>query len=539
MDSRAKQLLENGDSLFSKRLGLMAFMQDVALNFYPERASFTADASLGEDFAAHLNSSYPLIVRRELGNSFSAMLRRQDQEWFAVSIDRDDRIDHAGKAWLERATKIQRRAMYDRASMFVRATKEGDHDFASFGQCVLTKDINYAKTALLYRCWHLRDVAWCEAADGSISEVHHKLKPSILWLKKEFGEDKLHANVKKHAAASPYMEINCRRIVMTGEDYDGRKAAYVSLYIDVDNNHVIDERSLFSQVYIIPRWQTVSGSQYAYSPAVVAGLPDARLLQAMTLTLLEAGEMAVRPPLVATKEAIFGGIKYFSGGITQVDAAYDERLGEALRPITTDTRALPFGMDISREKMEMLSQAFFLNKLSALPPKEMTAYEASEWIKEYIRNALPLFEPMEQEYNGALCEATFDDLMRLGAFGPARDIPQSIRGAEVRFTFESPLHDAIERQKGQKFMQAKGLVIEAAELDPASVATVDWRKALRDALGGIRIEEDWLRSEEDVEAHAAQLTQQQQVEKTAGAVQQAAETGEQIGKAEQAMAAVA
>lgn len=539
MDSRAKQCLENGDNLFGKRATLLSLWQEIANNFYVERADFTVCRTLGDEFAGHLNSSYPLIVRRELGNSFSAMLRRQDQEWFQVSTDREDKIDQAGKVWLERATKIQRRAMYDRQSMFVRATKEGDHDFASFGQCVITKDINYAKTALLYRCWHLRDVAWCEAPDGQIGEVHHKLKPTVYWLAKEFGKDKLHRNISKLLDKTPYVEVNCRRIVMTGEDYDGRKSPFVSLYIDTDNSHVIDERNVTSQVYIIPRWQTVSGSQYAYSPAVVAGLPDARLLQAMTLTLLEAGEMAVRPPLIATKEAIYGGIKYFSGGITQVDAAYDERLGEALRPVVTDTRALPFGMEIARDKMEMLSQAFFLNKLSALPPKEMTAYEASEWIKEYIRNALPLFEPMEQEYNGALCEATFDDLMRLGAFGPARDIPSSLSNAEIRFTFESPLHDAIERQKGQKFSQAKAMVIDASALDPAATAMLDVRKALRDALGGIRIDADWLRSEDDVEAKAQQIQQQQEAQMVADRAQQAAEIGEQAGKADQALNAAA
>lgn len=539
MDSRAKQLIENGDRLFSKRTSLLSLWQEVADHFYVERADFLVSRTLGEDFASHLSSSYPLIVRRELGNAFSAMLRRQDQEWFHVSIDREDRLDNAGRKWLERATKIQRRAMYDRASMFVRATKEGDHDFATFGQCVLTKDVNYAKTALLYRCWHIRDVAWCEGPDGAISEVHHKLKPSAAWLAKEFGKDKLHANVTKHLEKEPYTEINCRRIVMSGEDYGESRAPFVSLYVDVDNQHVIDKRNLKSQTYVIPRWQTVSGSQYAYSPAVVAGLPDARLLQAMTLTLLEAGEMAVRPPLIATKEAIYGGIKYFSGGVTQVDAAYDERLGEALRPVSTDTRALPFGADLAREKMEMLSQAFFLNKLSALPPKEMTAYEASEWIKEYIRQAIPLFEPMEQEYNGALCEATFQDLFDLGTFGPLRDIPRSIMGAQIRFTFESPLHDAIERQKGQRFMQAKGLVLEAADLDPASMATLDVRKALRDALSGVGVDAEWMRDEEDVEAHAVQLQQQKQAQQMAGMVQQAAETGEQIGKAEQAMQAVA
>jgi hypothetical protein len=43
----------------------------------------------------------------------------------------------------------------------------------------------------------------------------------------------------------------------------------------------------------------------------------------------------------------------------------------------------------------------------------MTAYEVGQRIQEYIRGALPLFEPMEMEYNGALCERTFEILQAL------------------------------------------------------------------------------------------------------------------------------
>lgn len=539
MDSRAKELIECGDQLFTKRLPLMSLWQEVADNFYVERADFTTSRTLGEDFAGGLNSSYPLIVRRELGNSFAAMLRRRDLEWFHVTVDREEQLDNAGKQWLEWASGVQRRAMYDRQSQFVRATKEGDHDFAAFGQAVVSQEINWKNTTLLYRCWHLRDVAWCENVDGSIGERHHKLKPTCRWLAQQFGEDKLHQRVRDALQKSPHQEITCRRVVMPSEDYgEGKyRKPWVSLYIDVDNQHVIDERESATPIYIIPRWQTVSGSQYAYSPAVVAGLPDARLLQAMTLTLLEAGEMAVRPPMIAVQEAIAGGVKLFAGGITQVDAAYDERLGEVLRPLTQETRALPFGHDLAQEKQEMLATAFYLNKLRALPPKEMTAYEAGVWLKDWIREALPLFEPMETEYNGALCEQTFEDLMRVNAFGPWRDIPESIRGAEVRFRFESPLSDAIERQKGQQFLEAKGLIAEAMALDPASTALLDARIALRDALTGVGTPAKWLRDEEAVEAHAQQLAQQQQAEQQAAVMQQGAETAEQMGKAEQALAA--
>ena len=48
--------------------------------------------------------------------------------------------------------------------------------------------------------------------------------------------------------------------------------------------------------YVIPRWQTISGSQYAVSPAAVCALPDARLLQSMALILLEAGESRLTRP---------------------------------------------------------------------------------------------------------------------------------------------------------------------------------------------------------------------------------------------------
>lgn len=536
-----KKLMGQGDQLFGNRSTLMLLWQDIAENFYPERADFTVKREMGDDYAGNLTTSYPLLVRRELGDSISSMLRPRGQQWFSISIDEDEQLDNSGKEWLQWSTGVQKRAMYDRLSQFVRATKEGDHDFAAFGQPVLSVEVDWSTTALLYRCWHLRDVAWCEKYNGTIGDIHRNWCPDVRTLHAIFGKDKLHANVTKQLDKTPYNTVKCRHIVIPSDTYEGDKkyrTPYVSIYIDLENNHLISEVASWSQIYCIPRWQTVSGSQYAYSPAAVAGLPDARLLQAMTLTLLEAGEMAVRPPLIATKEALRSDIAVYAGGITWVDAQYDERLGEVLRPITQDKSGLPFGLDVSEEKKAMLQQAFYLNKLSLPPPdREMTAYETGQRIQEYIRNALPLFEPMENEYNGALCEMTFDALMRVGAFGPPEEFPQSLRGEDVRFKFESPLHQAIERQKGQKFLEAKGLLREAAEIDPASVATVDARVALRDALSGIGIDAKWMRSEEAVEAQAQKMQQQQEAQQALAVAQQGADVAETAGKAEALAAA--
>jgi hypothetical protein len=549
MSEPVDTLIKRSEYLFTKRKPLLSFWQEICENFYPIRAQFTRQFYLSEQFADRILTSYPLIVQRELGNTFSAMLRPRDQDWFDIRVDNYERLDKSGKAWLEWASGVQRRAMYDRMSQFVRATKEADHDFAALGQCAITRELDMKERTLLYRCWHLKDVVWNEGYNGSINEIYRNWAPCAQELIKLF-PDKVDPNVKKWAEKEPYREVKCLHVVLPGEEYDQVKVQgtdkksksrtpWVSVYVDVENKTVLQETGSFSRIYTLPRWQTVSGSQYAYSPAAVAGLPDGRLLQAMTLTLMEAGEIAVRPPLVATKEAVRSDMAIYAGGVTWVDAEYDERLGEALRPLYTEKGGLQFGMEMLKDAREKLSEAFYLNKLSLPPPdREMTAYETGQRIQEWIRSALPLFEPMETEYNAAICDDTFDALMRAGAFGSHQDIPQSIRGRPVRFSFESPLHQATARKKGALFLQAGQLITEAAQLDPSCVAVVDAAEALRDALDGIGVPAEWTRDPDEVAQIQAQHQQQQAAALATQQVQNAANAGESLGRAAQALGGV-
>lgn len=518
MDERAKKLLEQGNYLFGKKADLDRLWQDVALNFYPERADFTVTRSIGDAFAANLMSSYPVLARRDLGNSFSSMLRRDN--WFNITVEDD--VDNESLRWLQWATSVQRRAMYDRVARFVRATKEGDHDFAAFGQCCITPELNKDRSALLFRSWHLRDLAWCENAEGVIDTVHRKWKPTVRTLAEVFGEQKLSPKLADRLRKEPYTEVECRHIVVPSEDYNdetvtrGISMPFVSIYIEVESGTILEERPRRRLGYTIPRWQTVSGSQYAYSPATVAALPDARLIQAMTLVLLDAGEKAASPPLIAVGDAIRSDIDIRAGGVTWVDSEYDERLGEVLRPITTDARGLPIGLDMQAGVQRMIAEAFYLTKLT-LPVQagDMTATEVSQRVQEYIRQALPLFEPMEQEYNGQLCEDTFSLLFDNGAFGAVQDIPRDLSNRDVQFKFESPLRAAVEREKGARFGEALQLIEAAAPVDPSVAANLDAHKALRDALNGIGVPAKWIRDEQDAEDYAKEIKANQKIAQAA------------------------
>lgn len=537
MDQRAKDLKKRGDNLFEKRSSLLSFWQELADNFYPERADFTVSRSLGSDITESLTSSYPVLVRRDLANSFSSMLRRRDGEWFAIRAAREDREDRLGREWMEWATGVQRRAMYDRIAMFTRATKEADHDFGTFGQCVLTPEFNPRQNALLFRSWHLRDCAWAENAEGEVSEVHRKWKPTATVLKSLFPST-VHQTVNNLLDKEPFKEINCRHIVIPAESYKDFKTNQprVSVYIDCDNDNVLEEQGIPGRHYIIPRWQTVSGSQYAYSPATVTALPDARLIQAMTLSLIEAGEKAANPPLVATRDVVKSNIEYFAGGVTWVDSEYDERLGDALRPLNQDTSGIPLGIEMSRETRALIDEAFYLDKLT-LPSSgpDMTAFEVGQRVQEFIRQALPIFEPLEMEYNAALCEETFDILMRNGAFGSSDDIPASLQGEDIQFKFESPLQEATERAKGQKFIEGKAMLAQAAELEPNTAKMLDAKTALRDVLKAIGVPAKWTRDERQMAAIEEVDAQQQQASALLESMQRGAEVTQSLGEANEAL----
>lgn len=536
----AKSLVERGDGLFSQKQGLDRRNQELAEQFYPERADFTVTRDIGEDFADHLMTGYPAMTRRDLGNSLGSMLRPRGQTWFHTKMKRDDQGDGlADRQWLEWATGLQRRAMYDPITMFSRATKEGDHDFATFGGCVISCEENRRDTALLYRCWHLRDLAWYEDSYGQIGGIFRNWQPTAKELVTHF-PGKCHERVVTAAEKEPGKKIKVRHAVIRADEYDGQKfkQPWVSLFVDVENQTILEERGSWTRIYVIPRWATLAGSQYPYSPAALIALPDARLLQAMTLTLLEAGEKAVSPPQIGVTEAIRGDMNLYAGGFTAVDAEYDERLGEVLRPISQDRNGLPFGMDIADRQAGMLREAFYLNTLS-MPPAgsgDMTAFEVGQRVQEYIRNALPLFEPMEADYNGALCEITFETLLRANAFGAPDTIPPSIQGGEIDFRFESPLAEMIERQKGQTFLEAKAMIAEAAAIDESSVSIMDFSTTLRDVLEGIGAPAKWLREEKDVEADARARQEQEAAQSALAAMDQSAGVAEKLANASQGFA---
>lgn len=537
MDQRARDVIAMGDTLFSKKRSVDQLMQEIALNSYPERADFTARRTEGAEFASHLFSSYPVLARRELGNHFASNLRPRATKWFSTHA-RDEQLDKGTeeRRYLEYLTDVQWRAMYDASAQFVRATKEADHDFAAFGNAVIRAGPNIAGNGLIFSCHHLRDNVWSENAEGRIDANHRNWNPTARQLKEHFG-DRVSREVAKACDKEPEKELACRHVVLPARLYDSasvtaRRFPFVSLYVERDSETVLEEVGQNYFPYVIPRWKTVSGSPFGRSMATGIALSDGRTMQVVVRVLREAGEKFVDPPMIGVEGALRSDIALYPGGITFADLEYDERLGEVLRPIAQDRSGMPIGLEIAQALREDLASAFFLDKIK-LPEvgPDMTATEVRRRIEEHIRAASPLFEPIEQEYNTPLCELAFAILHEGGAFGPIDAMPRSLRGADIQFTFRSPVSDMADQNDAAIFVEGLASVIQpAAQFDPAQLENIDMTEGVRDSMRGLGWKSHWLKDKAAVAARKDEMEREATMAKGMGALGEAADLAEKGGE---------
>ena len=534
MGALLSSALDLASRSFSERKPLESCWQDIAEHFYPDRAEFSA-SRITPNYSEHLTTSTPVIIATEFANVLEYMLRPFGVQWFSLTsgTEADNSVD--GKQYLDNVNAAMRAAMYDPKSGFKRAAKLTDHDLARFGQGVLQVTLNMDGDGLLFRNWHLKDVSWIDDEEGRVCGVFRKWSPKVRYLKSKFKD--LHKNVRE--CRDDNTTVQCYHVEIRS-DYVGEESrdGYLSLYIDADNGHIMERVETYQLSYVVPRWALTTASQYAVSPAIIAALPDARLIQAVTLALLESGEKAVNPPLLYQEGAIRGDLALFAGGATPVDMQEMRSVGDAIHSIQIDKSGIGHGMAMREDVSASLRAAFMLNKLD-LPPAigsgGMTATEVMQRVQQYVRDATPLFDPLEDEYNGQLCEKVFAIMQRAGAFGGTDNIPESLQGKDVTFRFTSPLTETLDQRKGALFQQAMGLVAQVAEADPEAVASINFRKARTEALLSLGTPADWLRTDEEIEEMAKAQQQAQQQQQFVQQVMQGAEAAQAVGNAGEAL----
>jgi hypothetical protein len=227
----------------------------------------------------------------------------------------------------------------------------------------------------------------------------------------------------------------------------------------------------------------------------------------MAMVLLEAGEKSLDPSLKATEGAVKSDINLGAGSVVWVDKNYDERLGPAIEALLPEMRNLPIGIELITRTTIALKDSFYLSKLR-LPMQSKTAFETEALLAQFLRENLPLFSPWQDGLSSILDEV-LANLFDIKYFGPMDDWPEELSDAELSFTWNNPLRDAIKKSRVFQGQQVLGTVVAIEQAKPGSVARL-WNidKIAQDMTRGTGGPADWLNDEGY--AKEAEAVQQEQ-----------------------------
>lgn len=524
MQKRGAKAKKMAEAAFKKQAIYAPLRQAQAEIFYPERADFTMTYTDAAERYDGLATSEPSMMRQSMAQRLGAMMRPRGKHWFKVQAFPEIIMqDDDAKRWCEDATTTMRNIVYSPNANFTKAMGESDHDYVTFGNAVIAHPYNTDQSGLIFSCLHLNDCAWSKNAEGKVDTMHNRMRLTLRQIVQLFGEDALPREWKREWEQGNY-EVKkqlFRSVYPIGDDdYEPserimRDAKFNACYtaIDVDGDPTMACRQFKSFPFTVREWMSVSQDDYARSPCTSVALADGRTLNSAEADLLTGIELKVRAPLVARKSALDGPLALQAGSVTFVNDYDEKSQGAPVRPI--DIGEPRYGMEYVERTSERIARAFFENLLT-LPEGEMTAYEVSERLEMYVRDAAPVFEPMEAE-NAMLMDSVFVRAMDKGAFGQVypdgsiEGLPEALSEADIRFEFETPLSEALQKLKASQFDQLIGRASALiASQHPGAIEAldnIDFDAAWRDAMDGMAPAK-WQKKKDDVEALRAQRAEQ-------------------------------
>jgi len=536
MDQSVKTLVEIGSRLFSKRRLLDALRQEIAERFYPMRANFTREYVLGNDFSLNVMDSFPVQAREQLSNLPNAVLRKDD--WFSVKtgIEEIDE-DSTNAAWFDVATKDLRKIVYDRRANFTSAMNESDHDWCTFGDRIMSVEESQARTNFVYRYWHPKDCAWIENADGVVDNMHRRMLVSARNMMLRW-KRKVHSDIQTCAEREPDKEFEVRHIVIPTDEIYGsdrkmmaryRRFPFLSIYVDVQHQTVLQEGGLPCFNYIVSRWRKVAPYQYGFSPATINSLPDNRMLQQLALIMLETGEKSLDPPMIGKGEIFRDGLNVYAGGLTYVDLEADEKLQDVFQTIPFGNN-FQVGLEMKQDVRNLIAEAFLLNKINLPNVREMTAMETDARLEEYRRAVLPFFGPYEAEVHLPVLDVTFQMAAHANVLS-FDQMPKDLRGKEITFDFTSPLKAADGRRLVSSFQESMQIIGAVSQIDQNITQRYDINQMTDDAIRGTGAPADWFTPEEEHEANDETNAQTAQLQNVAATLANGAAVGSEVADA--------
>lgn len=408
-------------------------------------------------------------------------------------------------------------------------------DIGAFGTGILFVD-DVLGVGIRYKAMPLAQCFIAEDAYGRVDTLHRRFQWTAHQAASKFGRDKLPEMMQKALDTEPQKKfwfLHCVKPNMDKKpgrrDYQGMD--WWSCYICIDEGRkILDEGGFRVFPFAVPRFETSPNEFYGRSPAMKV-LPDIKMLNEMSKTVLRSAHMAVSPPIMLSDD---GALQAFN---LRPNALNFGAIDDQGRP-----RAMPFeararvdiGLDMMNQRREVINDAFFVTLFRILVEEPtITATEAMLRAQEKGQLLAPTMGRIQNEMLGSVIDREIDILAHTGALPP---MPQELieyygSGGEHHIEYQSPLNLAQQAGAGVAIMNTMQAIAPLAQINPRVMMRFDLDKAA-ERVGRINgVPEDIIRSDDEVDAMDAQAQQAQQAQQLLAAAPVAAGAAKDFAQA--------
>jgi hypothetical protein len=453
--------------------------------------------------------------------------------WFFATVDNEYLLeDDDVLFWLEVVSDL----IYFHYGLsdvgFNPAVHESYLDDGAFGTSVLYQDVDMVSGRPIVRAFPLADCYISENSSGLIDTIYRKVEFTTRQSKQEFGVNNLPRKLlteKDEDKPWNFVHAVYPRKDRNPEKYDSKNMPFASCWVNVDEKFTVKESGYNENPYAVSRWTKTAGEVYGRSPAMDC-LPDIRMLNAMSRTVLRAAQKVVDPPIIADDDGVLLPLKTFPGAVIlkSPGAAKPE-------PLLTNGR-IDIGLDMMNQRRDFIQKCFFVDYLRRQQKKErQSQLEITDERDEMHRMMGPMLGRLQGEKLGPCLRRTYN---LLNAAGKIPLAPEKLRrsGIPLRIVYISPAARAQMSNKIYALQQAINDSALVAQFAPGALDILDADQAVKQIFMLRDVSRKVLRNPEAIAEIRAARAQQQQLAQAAEVGSQAASGMKDLAMAKAAMA---
>lgn len=518
-DKLAESLCEREEHLRSKRNTWETLWQNVTKYVLPNEANFTEKLPGGLERTRYILDSTAPRSLELFASAMHGLLNNPAMRWIKIGVQGKpglmDKPENA--AWGNEVSDIMLASLTGEEADIYSQLHTVYLGLGSVGTACLYTDVG-ATGNLRVREYTMADVVVDEGESEMIDTVMRRWAATARRARQRWPGVDLGESVEKaRREDEPAEFMHC---VIPGTDECAKyfpakvrntNAPYLSCWLNKNDRKTVQHSIFHENPYQVPRWYKTRGEVYGRSPAMTA-LPDIRMVNQMSATILRGAEKIVDPPMIIPDGGMVSPVRLFPGGTSYSEGSWDPKF-----LIPPGTSRIETGNQLLEQRQQAIREAFFTPLFATPESPVKTATQVLQEVDERNRAVSPMLVRVQSELFFGMLRRVYNLLQRNGRIPTP---PSDLQGAEITIEYVSPLTASQRQMEALSTMRLAEMLIPWAGSDPGIMDWINSDKLFPVILSGSGAPPAIAKTAYEVEnVRKAKMAQQQQAEGAAMALQ--------------------